>query len=74
NEEYDAVVDQIKVEQDSSVFAELVLEADAIASSEYPVLPLYYKTNTYLLKDYVEGVYMIASGSYYFKDAYVLAH
>ena len=74
NPEYDAVVDEIKVEKDPAAFAELVIKADDIASSEYPFLTLYYKSNTYLMKDYVEGVYMIASGNYYFKDAKVLAH
>ena len=74
NPEYDAVVDEVKKEKDPAVFAEKVIEADNIASSEYPVLPLYYKSNTYLMKDYVQGVYMTASGNYYFKDAKVLAH
>ena len=74
NPDYDAVVDQIKTEKDPAAFADLVVQADDIASSEYPTLPLYYKSNTYLMKDYVEGVYMVASGNYYFKDAKVLAH
>ncbi len=74
NPDYDAIVDQIKVEKDPAAFAELVMQADDVASSEYPTLCLYYKSNTYLLKDYVQGVYMIASGNYYFKDAKVLAH
>ncbi len=74
NAEYDAAVDAVKTETDPAAFAEKVIAADEIASSEYPVLPLYYKSNTYLLKDYVEGVYMVASGNYYFKDAKVLAH
>ena len=74
NPEYDAVVDQIKTEKDPAAFAELVIQADDIASSEYPTLPLYYKSNTYLMKDYVQGVYMVASGNYYFKDAKVLQH
>ena len=74
NPEYDAVVDQIRVEKDSAKFAELVMEADAIASSEYPVLPLYYKSNSFLLKDYVQGVYMTSSSNIYFKNASVLAH
>ncbi len=74
NADYDAVVDQIKTEKDPAAFAELVRKADDIASSEYPVLPLYYKANNYLLKDYVQGVYMTSSGNLYFKNAYVLAH
>lgn len=71
NPEYDAVVDQIKVESDPVKFGELVKEADNIASSEYPVMPLYYKSNNYLLKDYVEGVYMTSSAGIYFKNAKV---
>ncbi len=74
NPDYDAVVDQIKTEQDPEKFAELVMEADEISSNDYPLLNLYYKSNNYLLKDYVEGVYMISSGSYFFKDACVVAH
>ena len=74
NPDYDAVVDQIKTEKDPAAFADLVVQADDIASSKYTTLPLYYKSNTYLMKDYVEGVYMVASGNYYFKDAKVLAH
>ncbi len=74
NAEYDAAVDEVKKEKDPAAFAEKVIAADAIASAEYPVLNLYYKSNNYLLKDYVQGVYMTASGNYYFKSAKVLAH
>ena len=45
------------------------MQADEIASNEYPVLPLYYKSNSYLLKDYVQGVYMTSSSNIYFKNA-----
>ena len=74
NPEYDAVVDQIKVEKDPAKFAELVKQADEIVSAEYPVLGLYYKSNTYLIKDYIEGVYMVSSSNIYFQNAKVLAH
>ena len=43
-------------------------------SADYPVLGLYYKSNTYLLKDYIEGVYMVSSSNIYFQNAKVLAH
>lgn len=74
NEEYDAIVDQVKVEKDPAKFAELVMQADAVASADYPVLPLYYKSNSFLLKDYVQGVYMTSSSNIYFKNASVLEH
>ncbi len=74
NPEYDALVDQIKVEKDSAKFANLVLQADELVSADYPVLGLYYKSNTYLLKDYIEGVYMTSSANIYFKNAKVMEH
>lgn len=74
NPDYDAIVDQIKVEKDPVKFGELVKQADEVISAEYPVLGLYYKSNTYLIKDYVEGVYMVSSSNIYFKNAKVLAH
>ncbi len=74
NPDYDAIVDQIKVEKDPAKFAELVLQADELVSAEYPVLGLYYKSNTYLIKDYIEGVYMVSSSNIYFQNAKVLAH
>ena len=55
NTDYDAVVDQIKVEKDPAKFAELVMQADEIASNEYPVLPLYYKSNSYPVKGLCTG-------------------
>lgn len=73
NADYDALVDQIKVEKDPAKFAELVQQADEVASAEYPVLPLYYKTNTYLMDSNIEGVYMVASSNIYFKNAKVYA-
>lgn len=72
NKEYDAVVDKVKTESDSAKFMELVKQADEIASKEYPVLPLYYKANNYLIKDYVQGVYMTSSSNIYFKNAKVM--
>ena len=65
------MVEKIKVEKDSSAFAQMVKEADELVSSDYPVMPLYYKADTYLLKDYVSGVYTDSSAHIYFKNAVV---
>ena len=72
NPDYDALVDQVKTENDPAAFASLVKQADELVSADYPVLPLYYKSNNYLLKDYVEGVYMTSSSNLYFKNVVVL--
>lgn len=74
NKEYDSVVDQIKQESDSAKFTELVKQADNIVSAEYPVVPLYYKANNYLMKDYVQGEFMTASSNLYFRNAKVMEH
>ena len=74
NPDYDALVDQVKTESDPAKFAELVKQADELVSADYPVMPLYYKSNNYLLKDYVQGVYMTSSSNIYFKNATVLEH
>lgn len=73
NPEYDAIVDQIKVEKNPEKFGELVKQADEIVSSDYGVLPLYYKAENYLLKDNIKGVYMTSSSNLYFKNAKVMA-
>ena len=73
NPEYDAIVDQIKGEKDPEKFGELVKQADEIVSSDYGVLPLYYKAENYLLKDNIKGVYMTSSSNLYFKNAKVMA-
>lgn len=64
---------QVKTEKDPVKSAELVKQADDVVSSDYPVLPLYYKANNFLIKDYVQGVYMTSSAGLYLKDAKVVA-
>lgn len=71
NPDYDKLVDKVMTETDPDAAAELTLHADALASGEYCCLPLYYKTNDFLMKDSVSGYYMTASGNLYFKDAKV---
>ena len=73
NPEYDALVEQIKVESDPVKFGELVKQADDVASSDYAMLPLYFKANDYLIKNHIKGVYMTSSAGLYFKNAKVTA-
>ncbi len=71
NPEYDALVDQVMSESDPAKAAELTLQADAIVSNDYACLPLYYKSNSYLMHDNISGYFMTASGGLYFKDVKV---
>ena len=63
--------DRVKAENDPAKAAELTLQADAIVSNDYAVLPLYYKSNNYLMHDNISGFYMTASGNLFFKDVKV---
>ena len=72
NSEYDELVNAVMQETDPATAAKLTLEADAIVSNDYACIPLYYKTNDYLMKDYVKGVYMVASGNMYFQYAEIV--
>lgn len=72
NSAYDDLVNQVMMETDAAAAAELTLQADEIVSNDYVCIPLYYKSNSYLMKDYISGVYMVSSSNMYFKDAKVL--
>ena len=71
NPEYDALVQQVMSESDPQAAAELTMQAADIASNDYCCLPLYYKSNTFLMHDNISGFYMTASGNLYFKDVVV---
>ena len=71
NPEYDALVEQAKSETDEVKALEIMRQADNLAASEYPTLNLYYKVNTMLLKDYVQGYYLNPTDILYLKNAYV---
>ena len=72
NSKYDDLVNQVMMETDAAAAAELTLKADEVVSEDYACIPLYYKSNNYLMKDYISGVYMVSSSYMYFKDAKVL--
>ena len=71
NADYDALVEQVMTESDPAKAAELTMQADAVVSNDYACLPLYYKSNSYLMHDNISGYFMNASGGLYFKDVKV---
>ena len=72
NSKYDDLVNQVMLETDAAAAAELTLKADEVVSEDYACIPLYYKSNNYLMKDYISGVYMVSSSNMYFKNAKVV--
>lgn len=69
NPEYDKLVKQVMSETDPKKALETMRAAEDIVMNDYPYINLYYKANNYLMKDYVSGYYMTASGNLYFKNA-----
>ena len=71
NADYDALVAQAATMTDAKAAMEVMRQADNVASAEYPVLPLYYKSNTMLMDSSVQGYLVTASNHLILKTAYV---
>lgn len=56
NAEYKSILTQSTTETDAQKRTELLLQAEEIAMAEYPVAPIYYYTNLFVVKDYVTGM------------------
>lgn len=66
NADFDALLDQARVETDESKRAELYKEADQILSLEdYACIPLYYPQSQFIAKPYVEN-YKVGNLIYHF--------
>ena len=71
NPEYDALVARAANMTDAKEAFAVMREAEAIAAAEYPVLPLYYKANTMLMHNNIEGYFVTPSNALLLKTAYV---
>ncbi len=63
---------QVQAETDAKVAMDLMRQADNIVSAEYPMMPLYYRSNSMLLKGNVQGVLLTSLNNLYFKGAEVV--
>ena len=71
NPEYDALVAQAANMTDAEEAFKVMQEAEELAASEYPVMPIYYRNSTMLMHHNVEGYFVTASNGLLFKSAYV---
>lgn len=55
NPVYDAKVNEIKSELDPEKALTLIREAEDIMMADYPFLPLYHRSSSLMMKDYVKG-------------------
>jgi len=69
NAEYTKLLKQSQVETDPEKRIEILKQAEAMIMSENPVIPVYYYTNLYVSKDYVENIAPDKLGNIYLKYA-----
>ncbi|MFJ8237781.1 peptide ABC transporter substrate-binding protein [Ureibacillus sp. NPDC094379] len=67
NAEFTKLLKQSQVETDPEKRIEILKQAEAIIMSENPVIPVYYYTNLYVSKDYVENIAPDKLGNIYLK-------
>ncbi|MDR3051236.1 MAG: peptide ABC transporter substrate-binding protein [Oscillospiraceae bacterium] len=71
NPAYDELVTKAQGETDPAAAVKLMQDAENIASAEYPLLNLFYRSNTMLLRPKVQGYLFDYSGNIYFKTAHI---
>ena len=67
SKEYQALLSQSASEADTAKRLEILKQAEAIAMADFPVAPIYYYTNLYVVKDYVAGMEPDGLSNYNFK-------
>ena len=55
NEEFDRIMTESKVEQDQEKRYEMLHQAEEILMEDFPMMPIYFYTNTYLMKTNIKG-------------------
>lgn len=71
NLEYDALVAKIQSGTDEAQSAKWIREAEDISMSEYPVLPLFHRSYSYMMSSDTAGYFRTPLNNLYFRDAYV---
>ena len=71
NPEYDDLINQAQAEQDPVKAMKIMQDAEVILINDYPFLPLYFRANSLMMDQRVQGWYLTATNSLMFKDAYI---
>lgn len=56
NEEFKTLIDEAAKEQDTAARSQLLVDAEAVMIEDFPVIPIYYYTNNYVVKDTVQNM------------------
>lgn len=71
NPKYDELVKQAQLETDVVKAAATMREAEEILMADYPFIPLFHRSITFLMRPNVKGWGMTPLNNLYFKDAYI---
>lgn len=71
NEEYKELLKQSRAELDSDKRQEILREAEELFMEELPIIPIYFYTNTYAVKDNVKGIEAFPVGGFNLKWGYI---
>lgn len=71
NPKYDELVTKAQSEIDEVKAAAIMREAEEVLMADYPFLPLFHRSYTFLMKPYVKGWGLTPLNNLYFKNAYI---
>jgi len=70
NPAFDALVEKVNSTDDQEVRMKTMAEAEKMLIEAYPIIPLFYYSNVYMLKPNVKGVYVDFKGDVQFARGY----
>ncbi|MBG9982269.1 peptide ABC transporter substrate-binding protein [Aerococcaceae bacterium DSM 111020] len=73
NEEFKALIDESSKETDEAARTQMLLDAEAVMMDEMPVIPIYYYTSNYVVRDGIEGLEPDALGNVTLKNVTISA-
>ena len=71
SEEFQALLKDSRAELDSDKRQEILKEAEELFMEELPIVPVYFYTNAYAKKDYVQGIEALPVGGFNLKWGYI---
>ena len=71
NPAYDKLVQQAQTETDPAKAMTLMQQAESLAAEDYPLIPLFFRSNMMMVSPNVKGVYRDVLSNLYFRSAYV---
>ena len=72
NPTYDELVAAIMVETDDAKAAEMIRQAEDSLMADYPMLPLFHRSYSYMMSRNTAGYFRTPLNNLYFRDAYVV--